>query len=345
MLSRRTILAALLTTVVVAGCGSDASTTAASGKVTLRLGYFANITHAPALVGLGKGLFAASLGSNVTLQPATFNAGPEAIEALFSGAIDAAFIGPNPAINAFVKSKGSAIRIVSGATSGGAFLVVRPEITTAAQLKGDKLATPQLGNTQDVALRAWLKAQGLAADTSGGGDVSILPQENAATLDAFKSGEIDGAWIPEPWATRLVQEGGGSVLLDERDLWPDGKYVTTQLVVATSFLTAHPDVVQHLIEGEFAAISHINADPAAAQQATNDEIEKITQKRIKDKVLAAAWANLTFTIDPIASSLKQSAANATGVGLLDPADLTGIYDLTLLNKVLTAKSLPTLKDS
>ena len=211
---------------------------ASAEPVELRLGYFPNVTHATALAGIKQGFFEEALPDNVTLTTTPFNAGPEAVEAIFSGGLDASFIGPNPAINAFARSKGEAIRIVSGATSGGAYLVVKPEITSAAQLKGKKLATPQLGNTQDVALRAWLKEQGLSSDAQGGGDVSILPQPNAQTLDTFRSGDIDGAWVPEPWATRLVQEGGGTVLVDERDLWPDGQYVTTHLVVTPTFLEA-----------------------------------------------------------------------------------------------------------
>jgi NitT/TauT family transport system substrate-binding protein len=220
------------------GAGPDGSATsgapaAKSGsKVTLRLGYFPNVTHASALVGVGAGIFADKLGPDVRVETKSFNAGGAAIEALFGDAIDATYVGPNPAINGYVKSKGQALRIVSGATSGGAFLVVRPEIGGAADLRGKKLATPQLGQTQDVALRSWLKAQGLRTDAQGGGDVSVLPQENAQTLELFKSGDIDGAWVPEPWATRLVQEGGAKVLVDERTLWPDGKFVTTQLVVA-----------------------------------------------------------------------------------------------------------------
>ena len=155
---------------------------------------------------------------------------------MFADAIDITFIGPNPAINAYAKSNGEAVRVISGSTSGGAFLVVRPDINTAQDLKGKKIATPSLGNTQDVALRAWLKSNGLATDTAGGGDVSVVPQENAQTLETFIAGTIDGAWVPEPWATRLIQDGGAKVLVDERDLWPDGKYVTTHLLVATKFL-------------------------------------------------------------------------------------------------------------
>jgi NitT/TauT family transport system substrate-binding protein len=342
----------LVASLAMAACGSSTSssgsessiaTTIASptaAPVTLRLGYFPNITHATALVGVERGIFADKLGLNVTLKTATFNAGGEAIEALFADAIDATYIGPNPAINGFAKSGGKALRIISGATSGGAYLVVRPEITSPAGLKGAKLASPQLGGTQDVALRAWLKSQGLAADTSGGGDVSIVPQENGATLDAFKSKAIDGAWLPEPWATRLMLEGGGKVLVDEKDLWPAGQYVTTHLIVSTKFLDAHPDVVKRLIEGQVAANEFVNAKPADAQEAANAQIEKVTQKRIADTTITAAWKNLTFTNDPIASSLKKSAESAQAIGLLKPVDLAGIYDLKLLNDVLTSAGLP-----
>ena len=380
MISRRSLLALVPLTLAFGACGSDkaadapagsnapassaAPTTAAptpteaatptdasaapatteapasSAPVTLRLGFFPNVTHAPALVGIEKGLFAEHLGSNVTLETATFKAGGEAIEALFADAIDASYIGPNPAINGFAKSGGDALRIVAGSTSGGAFLVVKPEINDAAGLKGKKLASPQLGNTQDVALRSWLKENGLTADESGGGDVSIVPQENAATLEAFIAGDIDGAWVPEPWATRLIQEGGGKVLVNEADLWPNGQFVTTHLIVATKFLDAHPDVVKQLLEGHLAALDYIGSDPAGAQAAVNAQIEKITQKKMKDEVLAASWKNLTFTADPIASSLKQSAANAEAVGLLDPVDLTGIYSLDLLNELLAAAGQP-----
>jgi NitT/TauT family transport system substrate-binding protein len=329
------VLAALVP--FAAACGGDDGGSA--DTVRLRLGYFPSITHAPALVGVGTGIFERALGEQVTLDTQTFNAGPEAVEALFAGALDATFIGPNPAINAYARSDGEAIRIVSGASSGGAFLVVRPDITAPADLAGARLATPQLGNTQDVALRTWLRDQGFATDTAGGGDVSVLPQENAATLDAFKAGEIDGAWVPEPWATRLVQEGGGSVLVDERDLWPDGEYVTTHLIVRTSFLEEHPDAVRNLLYGELEAIEYLAEEEARAQQVVNDGIEAITDKRLAEDVIAAAWPNLEFTVDPIASSLQKSADDAIAAGLLDEVDLSGIYAVELLNEVLADTGL------
>ena len=346
---RTGLVAGLLAAVTLAGCGSGSSSSAKEGgsvaktgeKVTLRLGYFTNITHAPALVGLEKGIFADKLGPNVTLTPSVFNAGPAAVEAIFSGAIDATYVGPNPAINAFAKSNGQAVRIISGATSGGAFLVVNPSITKAADLKGKKVASPQLGNTQDVALRSWLKSQGLTTDTQGGGEVSIVPQDNAQALEAFKNGAIAGAWEPEPWATRMVQEGKGKVLLDERTLWPGGQFVTTQLMVRTAFLKEHPDVVQHLLEGQVAATDFINANPAEAKTLANQALQKATGKALPQAVVDAAWPHMTFTNDPIASSLRKGADNAKAVGLLDPGTkLDGIYDLTLLNKVLKAAGKP-----
>jgi NitT/TauT family transport system substrate-binding protein len=313
--------------------GGDGST------VELRLGYFPNVTHATAIVGVEQGIFADKLGSGVTLTTQTFNAGGDVVEAIFNGGLDASYVGPNPAINAWAQSEGSAIKVVSGATSGGAFLVVGPDITSSDLLAGKTLASPQLGNTQDVALRAWLKEQGYATDLEGGGDVSVTPMANADILTAFSSGDLDGAWVPEPWATRMIEEGGGHVLVDERDLWPNGEFVTTHLIVATEFLDAHPDIVKHLLEGQVAANAFVNDNPDEAQQAVATAIGELTGSELDPAMLAAAWENLTFTYDPIPSSLAESAAHAEEVGLLDPVDLEGIYDLTLLNAVLSAQGM------
>jgi len=341
-------IAVLLTAValVTAGCGSSSSKAASAdttaAPVTVHLGYFPNITHATAILGVEKGIFAKDLGTD-KLATSTFNAGPAATEALLSGAIDATYIGPSPTVNAWAKSK--AVTIVSGATSGGAALVVKPAITSAAQLKGKKIASPQLGNTQDVALRYWLKQQGLKTDTSGGGDVSIVPQENSQTLDAFKSGSIDGAWVPEPWATRLVQEGAGSVLVNEKDLWPGGQFVTTHLIVRTDFLKKHPETVKRLLQGQIDANDYVNAHPDEAMTLVNAAIGKLTGKTLKDATVKAAWANLTFTDDPAVASLTASAKHAEDIGLLKAVDLTGIYDLGPLNTLLKKAGEPPVKSS
>jgi NitT/TauT family transport system substrate-binding protein len=326
---------------LAAACGSSGSsksggTTAAGGeKVTLRLGYFPNVTHAPAMVGLQDGLFAKALGSNVTLKTSVFNAGPAAVEAIFSKGIDASFVGPNPAINAYSKSNGAAIRIVAGTASGGAFLVVKPEIKAAADLKGKKIASPQLGNTQDVALRYWLKQQGLKSDVNGGGDVNVLPEDNSVTVTAFQQGAISGAWVPEPTATKLIK-AGGHILVDERTLWPQGKYVTTLLVVRTEFLNAHPDVVKNLIQGLSQSIDLISSDPAKSATLVSKGIETATSKALAVDLVTASFKSITFTLDPIASSLRADVEHAVAVGTLKPTTLTNIFDLKPLNDVLTA---------
>jgi len=217
---------------------------------------------------------------------------------------------------------------------------VKPSITTPAGLRGKKIATPQLGNTQDVALRSWLKDNGLKTDLEGGGDVSIMPQENSQTLQTFLTGDIDGAWVPEPWATRLVTEGHGAVLVDERTLWPAGKYATTLLVVRTEFLRAHPDTVKQLLAGQVEANDLLAQKPAQAQTAAVAAIADITGKKLKPSLVAAAWKNLTFTNDPIASSVVTSVAHAESLGLLEGVSLDGMFDLTLLNDVLSAKHEP-----
>jgi len=334
------LLALLGLTAAACGGSSDAKSSDSStpeAPTTIHLGYFPNLTHATAIVGVENGIFASKLGDN-TLETSLFSAGPAAVEALFSGALDATYMGPNPTITAYAKSNGDAVRVISGATSAGAALVVSSDINSAADLKGKKVASPHLSGTQDVALRWWLKENGPKTDPQGGGDVSIVPQENSATLDAFKSGSIAGAWVPEPWATRLVQEGGGKVLVDERSLWPDGQFVTTQLVVRTEFLQKHPDAVRRLIEGQVAANEFVNANPEQSQKIVNDAITKYTGKGIATGVVAAAWKNLTFTNDPYSSTLIESADHAVGVGLLEPVkNLKGLYNLSILNSVLEAQ--------
>jgi NitT/TauT family transport system substrate-binding protein len=325
------------------GSDTSASSTASSGPVTIRLGYFPNLTHAPALVGIQGGIFKKNFSDNVTLETKSFNAGGDVITAMFADELDASFIGPGPAISGFQKSDGKALRIVSGSTSGGAYLVVKSDIKKPADLKGKTISTPQLGNTQDVALRAWLKEKGLSSDTSGGGDVHILPQDNSLTLTTFQSGDIDGAWVPEPWATRLINEGNGKILVDEKDLWPNGKYVTANVIVSAAFLTDHPDVVKQLIEGEMAAIDYIGTNPAKAQSLAGQAIESATGKPVAAPLISAAFKNQTFTVDPIPTSLVKDAKDAYAVGVIDSPNVKGIYDLKILNEILKAKGQAAIK--
>jgi NitT/TauT family transport system substrate-binding protein len=343
---RRALLAAgaAAITALAAGCasssassGSGSSTGSGSGgHVTLRLGFLANITHAPALVGLNKGFLTKDLGNGVTLKTQVFSSGTEETTAILAGQLDAAYVGPNPAINAWQKSSGKAIKVISGAASGGAALVVKPGISSVSQLKGQSLATPSLGNTQDVALRYYLKQHGLTTTQTGGGDVSIKPiKPNSAAVLEFKSGQIAGGWEPAPYDIEMVQDGGKE-LVNEASLWPGGKFVTTNLVVTQSFLKAHPSAVRGLLRAQIEANDYINKDPSAAAAAANAQLTSLLGKGLKPSVLAESFKQITFTNDPIASSLATDAKHAVAVGLLQPVSLAGIYDLGPLNALLKA---------
>jgi NitT/TauT family transport system substrate-binding protein len=319
-----------------AACGDDLGQAETS---SVNVAVFANLTHAPGLIGLEEGIFAEAVGPDVTINAQVFNAGPDVVTGLLAGDIDIAFIGPNPAINAFAQSDGEAVRVISGSTSGGAGLVVDPSITSVADLEGKTIATPQLGNTQDVALRHFLTEERFEVGKSGG-DVNIAPQANADALTAFLAGQVDGAWVPEPFFTRFQVEGGGSVLVDEADLWPDGRFVTTHVVARSAFLEDNRDLVSALVEGVADAVDLATDDPDAAKAAANAFIERETGKALPAEVLDAAWENLTFTTDPLAATLARSKDHAVEVGLLDDVDLADLYDLGALNEVLAARDQP-----
>ncbi|MET8609979.1 aliphatic sulfonate ABC transporter substrate-binding protein [Streptomyces misionensis] len=347
---RRSIaaLAALpLLTLAACGYGSEAKTddtakVAAGAKKTdgldsVKIGYFPNLTHGTALVGRERGLFQKELGATKA-EYATFNAGPSEIEALNSGSIDIGWIGPSPAINGYTKSDGKSLKIIGGSASGGVKLVVNPKkITSLKDVKGKKIATPQLGNTQDVAFLNWAAEQGWKVDPqSGKGDVTVVRSDNKVTPDAFKSGSVDGAWVPEPTASKLVSEGG-KVLLDESSLWPGNKFVITNIIVRQAFLREHPKAVEAVLRASVEANKWINANPEQAKQAANKQLADDSGKALPAQVLDPAWKSVRFTDDPLAASLDSEAAHAVKAGLLAKPDLKGIYDLTILNKVLKAE--------
>src|SRR5450631_3536646 len=346
-LMRRPIIGATVGVVVagalfLAGCSSSSSSSGASGSsssgsgsapVTVRLGLLANITHASALIGIQKGFFTKNLGSAGKLTTTVYNSGTQETTAILAGQLDAAYVGPNPAINAFQKSGGTAIKIISGAATGGASVVVKPSITSAAGLKGKTVDTPSLGNTQDVAVRYWLKQNGLATTTTGGGDVTIKPTNpNSDAVLQFQSGQIAGASEPSPYDVEMVKDGG-KVLFSEPG-------VTTLLVVTQSFLKAHPAIVSDLLKGQIEANDYIAKDPAAAQTAANAELTALVGKGIKASTLPAAFKEITFTDDPDASSLTTDAQQAKAVGLLTSTNLSGIFDLGPLNQLLQAAGEP-----
>src|SRR5437879_4976939 len=292
------------------------------------------------MVGKANGFFDKALGSGVKVDWKTFNAGPAAIEALFAGAIDMTYIGPNPAIQGYVRSNGEALRIVAGATSGGAALVVRNDsgIQKPEDFHGRKVASPQQGNTQDVALRAWLLAHGLKS-VDKGGDVQVLPMANPDQLTLFLKKQLDAAWAPEPWATRLIREGNGRLFLDERTLWPNQQFVCANLIVSTKFLKDHPDLVKNWLRAHVELTEWINGHLPAAKKILNQQIQKETGKALPDAVLDEAFGRVQVTYDPLRYSLLSAAKSAYDAGFLgrQMPDLSGLYDLSLLNLVLSEK--------
>jgi NitT/TauT family transport system substrate-binding protein len=335
---RVTTAAMIAAALLLAGCSSSSSSSSSTGSatdanagggspVTVRLGFLSNITHAPALIALKEGFFTKALGSAGTVKATAFSAGTEETTAILSGQLDAAYVGPNPAITAWQKS--SEIQIISGVATGGASIVVKKGITSAAQLKGKSLATPSLGNTQDVALRYWLKQHGVTTNTTGGGDAFIKPTKpNSAAVLQFKSGQIAGGSEPAPYDIQMVSDGG-TVLLSEPG-------VTTLLIVTKSFLSAHPAVVSDLLKAQVQANAFIKSNPTQAQADANAELASYTGKPLKADLVAASFKEITFTNDPDEASLKTDADQAVSLGLLKPVDLTGLYNLGPLNKVLAA---------
>jgi len=311
-----------------------------TAQTTVRVGAFPNITHAQAMVGKANGAFEKAMGSGVKVEWKSFNAGPSAIEALFAGAIDMTYIGPNPTITGYVRSNGEALRVIAGATSGGAALVVRNDsgIHGAADFHGKKVASPQLGNTQDVALRSWLRANGLKT-TDKGGDLQVIPLANPDQLTLFVKKELDAAWAPEPWATRLIREGNGRLLVDERTLWPNGQFVCANLIVSTKFLKEHPDLVKNWLRAHVELTDWINGHQGEAKKIVNGQIQKETGKALPDAVLEEAFGRLQVTYDPLRSSLLSSAKSAFDAGFLgrQMPDLSNLYELSLLKQVLSEK--------
>jgi NitT/TauT family transport system substrate-binding protein len=317
----------------------------ASERVVVRVGHFPNITHAQGVIGhhksrVGSGWFEQRLGSNVIVQWYVFNAGPSSMEGILAGSIDLTYVGPNPAINAHLRSGGKEVRIVAGACSGGAALVVQSDerIKVDGDLKGKRIGTPQLGNTQDVAARAYLLSKGLKV-TLTGGDARVLPTPNPDQLTLFKRGDLDGVWTVEPWVSRLIQEAGGRLYLEERDLWPqtEGRYVTTHLVCSARFLKEQPGLLRQWIAAHHELTEWIRGNPDEAMSMVNAELKAETTMALPDELMREAWGRLEFTCDPIRASLLKSAEDAHRLGFLNrPPDLSHIYQLDMLNDVMKA---------
>lgn len=314
---------------------------AAESKLAVRIGHFPNITHAQVLIAQATHKVEEKFGSDATVDWKIFNAGSSAVEALFANQLDIAVIGPSPAVNAFVKSNGEAVRVVSGAASGGAALVVRKEldIRTSEDFRRRKIASPQLGNTQDVSLRSWLAGNGLKLKEIGG-DVQIVPLSNADQQTLFVKKEIDAAWTAEPWVSLLVQKSGGKIFLDEAELWPGGKYSTALVLVSKKFLDEHRELVKKFLEVHVELTDWIQKNPNEAKKILAGEIERESGKALPQPVLDEAFQKILFTYDPLAASIVEQARSAHRAGFLKKEpDLSNLFDLDLLGEILKEKGL------
>ena len=339
-MTRSAIFAALVAAAFVAGgagCHGNGGKSAANANPTsLRLGFFPNITHGVAMVELQRDELARALAP-LTVDAKPFNAGPEAMEALFAGALDACYVGPAPAINGYLRSRGEALVIVSGAALNGAGLVVRSDanIKSAADLHGKKIASPQLGNTQDVALRVYLKENGLAPKDRGG-DVQVLPLANADILALMKQKQLDGAWVPEPWTTRLVDEAGGTLLLDEKDRWPDKKFPSTVLVVTKKLASEHPELVQKLVAVNASTIAWMKANPDEARKLVAVGLSKWAKKALPEELLKKAYGHVEPSPDLLDAALKKQLADGRALGFLPDGDAAGLTDRRFLDAAMKA---------
>lgn len=340
VLTALAVLAVLTATAtVLRGNGTLAAWERASVETSdaaqLRLGWFGNLTHAPALAGGQLGLFEEALGGT-ELIPQTFNTGPTTLEAMNAGEVDAAFLGPSPAINSYLQSGGESLRIVAGATSGGAQFVVSSDVAGADDLAGRAFATPDFGGTQDVALRVWLQEHGYAVDGDGGNAVAINPMPNGQAFQAFQQGRLDGGWLPQPWATRLVQEEGAGVLVDEAELWPGGRFPTTVLVVRADYLEQHPQTVEKLVRGLDASVDWLHEhedDPVRLAEVLNAGLEAAQTEPLPQTTLIGSLEQMGFTTDPMAGTYPRLLENAVRAGTTQPGSVEGIVDTTVLDRV------------
>ncbi|MEO6437061.1 MAG: ABC transporter substrate-binding protein, partial [Tepidisphaeraceae bacterium] len=312
------------------GCEKSApSDGAAFGPAEVRLGYFGNVTHAQAVLGVASGDFANAVAP-AKLSTKVFNAGPSLIEALFSDNIDIGYVGPSPVLSAFDKSKGQGIRVIAGAAANGVLIVARKDsgISTLKDLAGKRIATPQHGNTQDVAARHYV------TKVLGQKDANIvMPVPNAEQAAMMARGEIDAAWTPEPWGSRLILENGGTLVAEEKAIWPNKKFVLTVVVTTPEFLQKHPEVVKQVLGVHATWTQRLQHDPQAYIAQLGEALFAINQKKLPEGVLPAALKNVEFRLDPLDETFQIMAQWARDLGFPSPAKLDGLVDTTILQQV------------
>ena len=337
----RVILAFILG-ICLTFCGRNSPT----GALNVRLGYFPNITHAQANVGLSRGIYQKHLGRSLQLSPKIFNAGPSAIEALLAGELDLLYVGPSPALNGYLRSGGQALKVIAGAASGGTVFVARKDVQLSRKedFAGKRIASPQIGNTQDISLRNYMGQMGLAPKERGG-TVTILPIANPDILSLFLRNELDAAWVPEPWGSILVRTAGARILLDERDLWPGHRFATTVVVAAKRFLDQQPDLVKRFLKGHVETTLWIRQNHPEALRILNQEIARLTHKALPEEVIEEAMGRVEVTWDPLTSSIDSLYKRSVELRYSKRGNLQQLCDLRLLNEVLREAGFPEISVS
>lgn len=339
--------AASIAAVLVSGAVLMGYLSSAPSAFTLRLGFFPNVTHAQALYGITTGAYQKELqkefGIDFTIQARAFNAGSTAIQALLSNQVDLVFVGPSPTLNGLAVAGPDVLRVIAGAASGGALFVVQPylSLTTDADFGGKKFASPQAGNTQDIALKHFLLERGHQT-IDRGGDVDVINAANPDILSLFQLGQVDGAWVPEPWATRLVREANAKVFVDERTLWPDGRFVTTHVVTTKRYLDGHSGILSAFLGAYVNVTLQLRLGNVSDLTIVNNAITNLTGTHLSEETITGAFMNLNITYDPIGPSLAMYLAWAQDLGFI-PRGITAnsLYDdLSLLNEVLEGMGLP-----
>ncbi len=306
----------------------------------IRAAHFQNVTHAPVLIARATHHFEKLFGESVKIDWKTFNAGPEAVEALFAGEIDILYVGPNPAINGFIRSRGEALRVIAGVASGGSGFVVRngSGIEKFEDIRGKRVSSPQKGNGQDTAL-LYLMSQKNITPKNQGGDVELFNISGGDQITALSRNQVDAIWTVEPWVSRLVSEANGKILFEEKELWPDGKYATTLLVVRKKFADEHPDLVQKWVKAHMDIMNWVDKNLSEAKSLFNQELKRESGKELPPDYLDRSFGRITFTYEPMKEQVLESAKHAFVVGYLGKSEfnLDELYDLSFLNQAKNDK--------
>jgi NitT/TauT family transport system substrate-binding protein len=328
MKTRSLISASIVGIILLSVLGVSLSSTDESNEHKIRIAYFPNIGHAIPIVGMEKGFFEANVGEQVKIETRVFDSGPQAIESLFANSIDLAYVGPGPAINGFLNSENHNVKILAGAASGGASFIVHPEseINSASDFAGKKIAAPQIGNTQDVSLRHYLSENGLKT-ADRGGSVIVYNISNPDIYTLFVKGDIDGAWVAEPWATILETELDGKRLFHEEELWPNHEFASVLLIANTDFVEKNPDIISSFLESHYETVTWINQNPIDTRIVFNNFLNSHLGQSLPDDVVDIALSNLVITDDPLLDSVNSFAEKADTLGYLgrNGYDLSGIF--------------------